>query len=1359
MRLVNHSLYWVLAPIAGIGITVVFVLAGPIALAQASSYHLQVTSTPKPTPLPPEMVPPPAVSFQAFSTQGCDGIRCEFRVGSSTDDAGLLVPFPAAGSCYYSTSHNEVWFGECPDGEIIVSGFRFPNVTIPRGTRIAQAYLEFTVDGPYDNNVLLDIYGEAMSNAVPLGPFPNRPSDRVLTTAFVPWSIPSADRWQISQTRRSPDLTPIIQEITSQDSWQDGNALAIIFNSIALGALSDPDPAFRHRRVVGFDRPSTTYIGDVPRLVIILPCEDVEVSPPLSGIGQAVSAAVGSQQFCENSYQGLSFTPGDPLSENTGFHDWATLAETAEQEVLFTNMAYDVHLDGKGTSPGDILAAAIGNLYSRIHRFPHLYPQGLTVRILVGNQPYGGAQRLFALDDLRRHGVLEMENRSIGWKVEVARYRHGPDTDTWSHAKFMVVDGQTALAAGFNMKYEHLKDFVDFGVRLTGPVAHHALDAFDELWRGAEGLDCDLGPANWRSTCVQYTVSDRHVADVEAIRTTGGDTNSFSFFRTDRSDLKEADIAVWAALAYASDSIDALNPWFTADEPVPDVDGYDFELKAPLYMKGIREALEKNGSPESPTYNPNFRVRLLLAPEWYFRQLNEWGIEIFLSEIGDLDRFVEIREFSGRSHAKVSLIDGSFLIVGSQNWSFSAFGDDDRDSDLAEYSLGVDSVPAAQEFLLQYYEGGYDYWGNARRRTDVAQGEDLKAIIEAASDGDVIVIHGDRYELIGPINVTSEIRIIGMGTVLTPAPAAAAGSTTRGSGLADPVPISSDALLTILASNVEVMGLNLQAAEGSAIVIGAPELDLENIWIRQVVFEGNDEAGVFVAGEQVSFIVENNTFINGDFGVEISLSEAQEAPSYVGGNIFAGQFETPVLAIPGDGGDVEYAYNLFFDCSFNTCVEGWFEGNIGINSNVHDNLFDLDPLFANFDAGDYRLVAGSPAIDAADPRIVDIHIPDGDGDGISRLDIGAFEAFPSANNPPVAEAGGPYSANEGSLVIFDGSASFDPDGDPLEYRWDFNGDGVFDSGYSSQPLAEFTFGDDFRGEGVLEVRDTGGLIVPDTAAIEVLNVDPSITLDISSAIAVPAGRAFLGRMNAEQLHDASATDIGSDDLTFTWGFGVVRTYFNNGVGPDPFQSPDGIFPYAVADSGAVTFLVPGIVTISVDVADDDGGSASISLPKLVTGDAVCSKSLEFWEDEYEEDEEGVFDDADLVAFLDIVRFASTYFSEKVPLSSIQEAHQPLDGDDSTREEATAEALAAWLNLAQGAVGWDDLIDTDDDGIGDTPFHEVMAEIESILRDDGATDDMLEHAEALAASVNELSAGNPLLCADVDDDDEDDDDDD
>ncbi len=58
------------------------------------------------------------------------------------------------------------------------------------------------------------------------------------------------------------------------------------------------------------------------------------------------------------------------------------------------------------------------------------------------------------------------------------------------------------------------------------------------------------------------------------------------------------------------------------------------------------------------------------------------------------------------------------------------------------------------------------------------------------------------------------------------------------------------------------------------------------------------------------------------------------------------------------------------------------------------------------------------------------------------------------NQIPIADAGGPlYEGGVGEAVALDGSASFDPDGDPLTYRW-FFGDGTTGIGASPQHVYE-----------------------------------------------------------------------------------------------------------------------------------------------------------------------------------------------------------------------------------------------------------------------------------------------------------------
>ena len=89
----------------------------------------------------------------------------------------------------------------------------------------------------------------------------------------------------------------------------------------------------------------------------------------------------------------------------------------------------------------------------------------------------------------------------------------------------------------------------------------------------------------------------------------------------------------------------------------------------------------------------------------------------------------------------------------------------------------------------------------------------------------------------------------------------------------------------------------------------------------------------------------------------------------------------------------------------------------------------------------------APAANPVDVQISpagELFYADFDGGTIRRIQ------FVSANQPPVAVASANPTSGAAPLTVnFDGSGSSDPDGDPITYAWDLDGDGLFDDSGSS----------------------------------------------------------------------------------------------------------------------------------------------------------------------------------------------------------------------------------------------------------------------------------------------------------------------
>ncbi|MDA1052496.1 MAG: tandem-95 repeat protein [Planctomycetota bacterium] len=163
--------------------------------------------------------------------------------------------------------------------------------------------------------------------------------------------------------------------------------------------------------------------------------------------------------------------------------------------------------------------------------------------------------------------------------------------------------------------------------------------------------------------------------------------------------------------------------------------------------------------------------------------------------------------------------------------------------------------------------------------------------------------------------------------------------------------------------------------------------------------------------------------------------------------------------------------------------------------------------------------------------------------------------------PPEADAGGPYTVNEGDFVTLFGSAS--SGNTPLTYAWDLDNDGQFDDANGSTPTFSAIPLDGPSTHIVsLRVTDAANLTATATTTVSVLNVAPT----------ADAGGPYLAFNGLVQLA-GKASDPGlADGLVFEWDFDL-DSQFDDATGPQP------IF----AAGSAPSYLV------SLRVTDDDGG--------------------------------------------------------------------------------------------------------------------------------------------------------------------------
>jgi len=296
---------------------------------------------------------------------------------------------------------------------------------------------------------------------------------------------------------------------------------------------------------------------------------------------------------------------------------------------------------------------------------------------------------------------------------------------------------------------------------------------------------------------------------------------------------------------------------------------------------------------------------------------------------------------------------------------------------------------------------------------------------------------------------------------------------------------------------------------------------------------------------------------------EVTVAEPPHAPFAVAGGPYTGVAGFPVALDGGGSFDLDpgdgialYQWDLDHDGVFFDDVD---QESLGATATVvYEEAGEYDIALRVTDRGVFNPVGCTVGVDC---------VPLTSAPSFAVVTV-------SLNEAPLADAGGPYVATEGTEVLLDASGSVDPEGRLLTFAWDLDGDGEFDDG--AGPQLGVAAEDDGVFAVAVEVSDSLLTAVAE-AEVVVSNVAPAVTLVGEGSAAEETPWAASGQIVDPGL---------ADTHTATVDYG------------------DGGQPQALAlDARAFVlghvWADPGTYTVVVQATDDDGGVGTASLAVTV----------------------------------------------------------------------------------------------------------------------------------------------------------------
>src|SRR5438552_3606473 len=163
-------------------------------------------------------LPPPASSTPTTTASTI----LEGRTIASSDDAEEFAD--SVKTMYLKSSDLELTH----DTYDQTVGMRWTGLTIPSGSTITAAYIQFASKESNSQTTNLTISGQAADNATTFTSTSGDISSRPRTAGRIGWAPAPWVVGEVGPNQQTPDLSAVIQEIVNRPGWASGNALVLI---------------------------------------------------------------------------------------------------------------------------------------------------------------------------------------------------------------------------------------------------------------------------------------------------------------------------------------------------------------------------------------------------------------------------------------------------------------------------------------------------------------------------------------------------------------------------------------------------------------------------------------------------------------------------------------------------------------------------------------------------------------------------------------------------------------------------------------------------------------------------------------------------------------------------------------------------------------------------------------------------------------------------------------------------------------------------------------------------------------------------------------------------------------------------